>query len=81
MDIKDKLYDIKEWLYWHMDLVVIVFFVVLIAYLALFFPENMCNSYGEATGRETKVVMMGCYVKHKDQWYSRGEYKHVRLDK
>lgn len=34
-----------------------------------------CSAYQEATGRETKVIAMTCYVKDKGAWYAWSEYK------
>ena len=57
----------------------IVFSVFVCLYFSL--NEDSYNSCTEVTGRETKAVTLNCYVKHNDQWYSKDEYKHVRLDK
>ena len=57
---------------------IIVFIATAITYCVNIYD---CNSYSEVTGRETKAVNLGCYVKHNYQWYSKDEYKHVRLDK
>ena len=36
-----------------------------------------CNSYEEATGRETKFVGFSCYGKIGDIWYSSDEYNKI----
>jgi hypothetical protein len=35
-----------------------------------------CNGYETATGKETKVVTLNCYIKDNDKWYMWEEYQY-----
>lgn len=45
-----------------------------IVLLAYGFEAWECAGYQNATGRETKIAGLSCYVKHGDNWYSMKEY-------
>lgn len=45
-----------------------------------FMVKLECNSYMESTGRETKMNMGRCYVKHGDSWYTMSEYKYILVE-
>jgi hypothetical protein len=35
-----------------------------------------CNGYETATGKETKMVSLDCYIKDEGKWYVWEEYKY-----
>ena len=73
--------DLKEVISFFVFFIPVISIIILIATAIVYCVNTYdCNSYGEVTERETKIVNISCYVKHNDQWYSKDEYKHVRLD-
>lgn len=45
-----------------------------IVFLLCEWTKADCEDYSVATGRETKFVGGGCYIRHEGNWFTHSEY-------
>ena len=69
--------NLKEWWYWKgrhkigewLFLTFLSAFLIGIIPFAIWSYDYECDNYNKATGRETKIVALNCYVKIDGEWW------------
>jgi hypothetical protein len=66
--------DFIEMLFFMVVLLVLVFVGVI--GLGYVFTSASCNAYESATGKQTKMQFLDCYIQEDGKWYVWEEYKY-----